>query len=192
MQPFTPLLISWISRGELGTLVNVDKVGRGHNLHGNRLASGFYINELIVKLTARNDPHPSLFNVYQDTLRRVEKDRNIEVALRQFEKKLLDELGYGMNLDYEIGTGEALQSNKIYRYRIEEGAEEIHSLSNNPTEVSGTTLIGLRENTLSTTDELREAKSLLRIVLQKYLGNSQIRSRELLTKRTDERRRYDL
>jgi len=183
LQPFNPLTVSWVSKGELGTLVGVEQNERGCVLHGNRLASGFYINELTIKLIARNDPHPGLFGMYQQTLQAIETKPNYEVSLRLFEKRLLDEIGYGLNLDHEMQTGEQLQSDKLYRYRVEEGAEEIDSHPKGPAEVSGATLIGLKNGVLDSTDTLREAKGLLRVVLQNYLGNSTIRSRELLVRK---------
>lgn len=180
LQLFQPLLISWQGRGDLGTLTSVEFLARSHRLTGNRLASGFYINELVVKLIERNDPHPCLYDIYRQTLGELEFSDGYERGLRLFEKRLLDILGYGLNLEYDVGSGHPLHRDKYYFYQPDEGPKEVAAQISGELVIRGSTLIGLREGDLAGKEELDDAKRLLRSLIQNYLGDAQIRSRELL------------
>ena len=60
--------------------------------------SGFYLNELLLKLTERCDPHPEIFAAYAACIEALVGGEAEEAALRRFEKRLLDNLGYGLEL----------------------------------------------------------------------------------------------
>ena len=103
LQPFTPLLLSWSGRGELMTLVDVEAEAPNAMLQGMVLMSGFYVNELLLRLLRRHDPHPQLFLYYDQLLQRLarlegDNPPELAIALRLFEKVLLDEIGYGLVL----------------------------------------------------------------------------------------------
>ncbi len=68
LQPFQPLLISWVGRGELATLSGAEANGPPQRLQGKSVISGFYINELLLRLLHRHDPHAALFDGYARTL----------------------------------------------------------------------------------------------------------------------------
>ena len=107
LQPFRPLRLSWSGRGELGTLTGVEADGVAPPLQGPGLYSAFYVNELLVRLLARQDPHPPLYALYRDSLERLARCTDIEPVLRIFEKRLLEEIGYGLLLDCEVEHGDA-------------------------------------------------------------------------------------
>jgi DNA repair protein RecO (recombination protein O) len=60
--------LSFSGRGELKTLTAREAAGTAVSLRGDRLYSGLYVNELLVRLLHRYDPHPQLFVAYGDTL----------------------------------------------------------------------------------------------------------------------------
>ena len=68
LQPFAPLKVSWVRRGELGRLTHVEAEGLSHALEGQRLLAGFYANELLLRLTARDDPNPAIYSCYSRSL----------------------------------------------------------------------------------------------------------------------------
>lgn len=187
LQPFQPLIVSWRSRGELGTLTAVERKGITHALEGNRIAAGFYINELIYKLIVRDDPNPNLYVCYDQAVRDLSIGNRVEVTLRRFEKKLLDELGYGLILDHEVNTGSLIESHKLYHYQMEAGPIETRATSATTTEIHGATLLGMLNDKLETKQQLMESKHLLRAILQHYLGNTIIRSRELIISEEQQR-----
>lgn len=143
LQPFTPLLISWGGKGDLQTLKSIESTGLAMNLTGRWVMSGFYLNELLMRLLIRHDPHASLFNHYESTLKllstiagiaagtaastEANNDEKESVSgqhqriLRLFEKNLLHELGYGLILDHDVESGVAIEIGKNYQYYPEKG-----------------------------------------------------------------------
>jgi len=111
LQPFQPLLVSWRGRGELKTLADVEAQGMALQLSSQPLVSGFYLNELLMRLVARFDAQLTLFGCYDASLRAlavVQDDVALERVLRYFERDLLAALGYALVLDCEVETGRPL------------------------------------------------------------------------------------
>ena len=98
LQPFTESLVSWSGRGEAGHLTSAERVRPPATLAGDRLMSGFYANELLLKLLPREDPHPRLFASYETALAELAAGSAQAPVLRRFELALLTELGYALPL----------------------------------------------------------------------------------------------
>jgi DNA repair protein RecO (recombination protein O) len=102
---FQPLELGWFGAGELRTLARAEWQRAWPMLAGPRLLLGYYLNELLQRLLAREDAHPALFDLYSDTLQKLAlaptDTMQHEVLLRRFEKALLRELGYGLTLDFD-------------------------------------------------------------------------------------------
>ena len=98
LEPLTGLALSWTGRGELHTLTDVD-APRRYRLSGHALMGGFYACELIMRLLARDDPHPPLYDSLIALLDGLDAGAPAIVALRFFERDLLDVLGYGISLE---------------------------------------------------------------------------------------------
>jgi DNA repair protein RecO (recombination protein O) len=99
LQPFVPLLVSWAGRGEAPRLTGAEihqAVAVDEPLPQARVMSAWYLSELVLSLTARHDPQPELFGHYAEALVGLRRDAGQERALRLFEKRLLDVLGYGV------------------------------------------------------------------------------------------------
>jgi len=179
--PHQELLLSWVGRGELYTLTDVEQKTLIPRITGKRLASAFYINELLIRLLHRNDPHRGLYTAYRTTLESLaDNTRDINPALRLFEKRLLDELGYGLVLEMAVDTNEQLIDNQYYTYHVEHGPVSIVDSSEAAPVIHGSTLKALQKEVMTDEQCLREAKQLLRYVLQHYLGNYELKSRFLL------------
>ncbi len=178
--PFHPLLLSWSGRGELPTLTGADPEGPARMLRGRALFSGFYLNELLMKLLPRNDAHAELFNVYRRTLVDLGGSGDLDGTLRMFEKRLLDALGYGPALERVADTGTPVAPERRYRYVPERGPVEDACAGSGPV-VSGRTLLALAEGRLDGEDgrERAEAKRLMRAILAPHLGPRPLGSREL-------------
>ena len=146
LQPFIPLIVSWTGNGDLGTLTAVEPQGSVMWLSGRAMMNGFYINELMLRLLHRHDPHPHLFDEYTGVLQRLSaitegaisklpEDMQSETsfreqwALRIFEKNLLRELGYGLVLDHDVMTGQPIIKDEYYDYYFDKGPESIKDLS---------------------------------------------------------------
>ena len=121
LQVFTPLLISWSGLHELKTLGAVELNGMPIPLNHEPLFCAFYLNELLMRLLHKDDPHPTLFDLYHHSLLRLADRESIPIILRLFEKKLLDELGYGLPLKFEAKTRDKIHPNRFYRYEHQSG-----------------------------------------------------------------------
>ena len=181
--PFRLLLLSWSGRGELPTLTGADIESRVRPLAGRALFSGFYLNELVMKLLPRNDPCPELFEDYRQAVGALGSNGAPDVVLRTFEKRLLDALGYGPTLDRAVDTGAPISADKRYRYIPEHGPmEEAGPADGLP--VSGRTLLALAAGAMAAEGEREraEARRLMRSILASYLGPRPLGSRKLFAR----------
>ncbi len=180
LSAFQPLLIGWSGRGELPTLTGAEFEGAGAVLTGRALLCGFYLNELLMRLLHRHDPHERLYAVYGATVRRLGGETDTtEAALRIFEKRLLEEVGYGLVLDREVADNSPIVSEALYRYVPDRGPLPAGRAGAEGIPMHGASLLALAREELQGGTELVEAKRLLRGVLARHLGDKPLRSREL-------------
>jgi DNA repair protein RecO (recombination protein O) len=175
LQPFAPLLVACRGRGEVLTLTNVEAAAAPFALAGQRLFCGLYVNELVLALTRRQDPHAELFAAYLQALQAMLAGADIEAALRRFEVQLLAELGFGLQLRVEADGRTPVRAELRYEYRVEEGPAPVPDGRG----VSGATLLGLADGKPLGEEGRREAKRLLRSVLDHHLGGRALHSRDL-------------
>lgn len=121
LEPLQALLLDWSGRGELQTLAGVEPQGRAHPLRGEALLSAMYVNELLVRLTARNDPHPRLFDRYAALLEELVATPSLAWSLRRFERDLMSAIGYALELDSDAESGLPLDPARDYDYLPEQG-----------------------------------------------------------------------
>jgi DNA repair protein RecO (recombination protein O) len=181
LQPFSELLVSWSGRGEAGQLTGAERVRPPAQLAGDRLMSGFYANELLLKLLERHDPYPGLFEAYAVLIAQLlDGAADAQRALRLFEKRLLDELGFGLSLDRDRTTGALLDAGRSYRYRIDGGPELLDGVAEGTLIFSGASLLSLAREELADARSVAEARRLLRAALDQCLGGRPLRTREVL------------
>ena len=178
LQMLRPVLLSWSMRGELGTLTGVDSRGAMDVFSGRQVLCACYLNELLMRLLTRHDPHPELFAAYEDALLMLGSAE--EQALRLFEKRLLQALGYGLLLDCEYDSGVAVLAGNLYEYRMEKGPVRCMHATENGVFLQGASLLALHAENLQDPRVLREVKQLMRAALALYLGERPLRTREVL------------
>lgn len=183
LQPFQPLLLSWSGRGELHTLTAAEATGSVQRLSGTAVISGFYLNELLMRLLPRDDPHPGLYSSYCTTLEQLQRETGSEWALRLFERDLLQELGYGLQLTHDSMDGLPLVAEQQYCYHHEYGPQLEVGGGADCLAVSGATLLALHSGEPQGEQCRREAKRLMRSILHRYLGSRPLASRELFQAR---------
>ena len=150
-------------------------------LTGERLMSGFYANELLLKLLQRHDPHPALFDAYATLLERLRAvDQDAGRALRIFEKRLLEELGWGLDLEQEAAGGAPIEAMRSYRYALEGGAERVDGVAEGTLIFCGASLLSLAREVLDDPRSLADARRLLRAALDRLLDGRALRTREVL------------
>ena len=179
LQAFLPLRIEWFGRGEVKTLrrfeISAESGSQAIDLAGERLYCGFYLNELLMRLLPREDPHPWLFGFYQQTLAALAGGGELEVALRRFELALLEQLGHAPDLCADL-DGKALDPSGCYCFGTD-GARRCDAAT--PGAVQGATLLALARGELPDADARREAKRLLRRLIGYHLDGRPLKSREL-------------
>ncbi len=177
LQPFRPLAMTWQARGELGTLQTAEPAGAPLALQGRRLVSGFYGNELLIRLLGREDPHPGLFECYVGYLEALTTVSDEAVAVRAFERDLLGLLGYGLALTVDADDQPVVPEG-WYRYDPGRGAVPVAGPNGGGVIVSGDLLIGLAVPRPSS-QVARASRALMRAAMAPHLGDRPLRSREL-------------
>jgi len=183
MQPFTPLLLSWFGKAELKTLHAAEWQGGLIAPQGRGLMCGFYLNELLLRLLARGDPHEALYDAYARTLARLAQEAQgaeFEHILRRFEKSLLGEIGYAATFDVDAESGERVQPGADYVFQPERGAWRVSEAGQEGVRVSGRTLLALAADDFRDSATLVEAKPLMRALINHYLGAKPLYTRQLL------------
>ncbi|MEL0083249.1 MAG: DNA repair protein RecO [Gammaproteobacteria bacterium] len=178
LESFQPLWLSWAGKGELKTLREVEPERLVTPPTGAALAAAYYVNELILRTCMRQDPHPRLYTDYVTLLEILVTQPQFEASLRYFEKRLLSELGYGLELSGDC-QGAPLRADKDYRYVADQGAVPANRQTDGSGEiVAGDLLIALAGERLSE-QQLDDAKRLMRQLLRPHLGNRPLESRRL-------------
>jgi DNA repair protein RecO (recombination protein O) len=178
-QPFRRLNLAWLMRRELGTLTRIEAADAREPPAGSAVMAGFYLNELLLRLLHRHEPHAELFDAYAAALEGIRDEAGREAALRVFEKRLLASLGYGMVLDREADSGRPLEAERCYYYRADLGPCTAPPQGSAAVAVSGAALYALREERLVDTGHLAETKRLMRMLLSEHLGGRPLASRDL-------------
>lgn len=178
---FQPLLLDWAGKSELRTLHKAEWQGGLAQLKGTALLCGFYLNELIIKLLHRDDPHELLYQAYHGTLYALSSGYDHAVTLRCFEKQLLKELGYALTLDHDVASGETIQPARRYHYVIERGPVQSDGGGDeNRLELTGQTLLDINRDDYSNPVTMQQSKALMRVLINHYLGNQTLNTRRLL------------
>jgi DNA repair protein RecO (recombination protein O) len=178
--PYTEHHFQWQGRGELKTLIQAEPIQAPVFLKQESLFLGLYINELLYKLLHQNDPHQSLYEFYRQLMTQLSSSEIQQPVLRRFEMLLLEELGYGLVLDTEAETGQAVSAESLYYYIPDQGLKLIQDqTADNLNTFSGTDIMALRQGQLEQQSALRAAKQLTRQVIDFYLDGKELNSREL-------------
>lgn len=178
LQPFTPLLLSFSGHSQLKSLVATESARAMLVLRGERLFSGLYLNELLVRLLHRNDAHPTLFAAYDHALQALAGVTAVDAVLRRFELTLLDELGYGFDPGFEGASGRPICAQRWYRYEAGVGLVALTQDHRSGSDFCGAHLLALASGDY-TGPSRQTAKRLLREALAVHLGSEPLRSRDL-------------
>jgi len=180
---FHLLRLGWSGSGELGTLRTAEWSGALQPLGGRGLMCGFYVNELLLRLLPREDPHERLFDVYGETLARLGAQTDLAVVLRTFEKRMLAELGYAPLLERDAES-RPIDPQRRYLYEPERGPVPARpgragELSGDLT-VSGQTLLDVAADDYGRAETREEARGLMRALIAQRLHGQELHTRSVL------------
>ena len=179
LQPFRQLEFSWIKRGQLGTLTAADLNIGWPQLRGRTLYCGLYLNELLIRLTGVENPDQQLYLAYGRALHELSTLGDKRVALRRFEKQLLNSLGVGLALEFDMQHNHPVQSDCQYLFDPLQGPVLARSESVADT-VPGELLLQLAADNYSEEKWLPGMRRLLQTALQIQLGGKQLASQKIL------------
>ncbi len=179
LQTFQPLQASWSGKSELRTMIDAEWVGGMLPLEKTALLCGFYLNELLVKLLARDDPHPALFDHYVATLNQLAHNEPAPIVLRKFERALLKETGVAADLTRCTDTRTSVDAARNYVVDPERGPRQASPDDSWPV-VSGKTLLDMEREDYADPVTQAQSKQLMRFLLAHHLGGAPLNTRQIL------------
>lgn len=181
LQAFQPVSLSWSGAGELKTLTRAEWRGGMPLPSGAALLCGFYLNELVLKLLPREDPHPALYRAYADALSALAAAAEPAPVLRRFELTLLAELGYALQLAAEGDTGAPIDPDARYHYAFDRGAQRgAPPPGVRWPVVRGATLVALAAGRFDDAATAADAKRLMRDIIDHHLDARTMQSRKVV------------
>ncbi len=181
LQGFQPLLLSWYGQQELRTLLRAEWRGGLPLLTGRALLCGFYLNELVLKLLAREDPHAELYASYERALADLAAGEGQAPVLRRFELDLVAALGYALALTHEADSGAPIDPSARYHYVFDRGPQRAPPQPGlRLPVVHGETLLALASRRFDDAATAAEAKRLMRDVIDHYLERRGVQSRRVV------------
>lgn len=175
---FCPLLIGWSGRNEVKTLVRAEWCGGLAPLRGDALLAGFYMNELLVRLLARNDAHEQLFAAYAQALGELARGAQPAPALRAFELALLRETGFLPALDHSE-DGAAIDPGARYRIESARGLVRADDGGDDLT-IRGATALAMAHGDFADPRVAGESKAALRRLIRYHLDGRPLNTRRIL------------
>lgn len=178
LEPLAVLQIGWTGRGELYTLTAAEGE-RSVQLAGNRLLGGFYACELVLRLTAREDPHAGIHDSLRALLGALADGAPAVVALRFFERDLLEGIGYGLPLTHDPDTSVAVDADAAYAWHPQRGLYRGEAVDE-AVAVPGSALLGLAAGRFQSRADIHAARDMLRAVIASHLGGRPLKSLQTL------------
>lgn len=176
---FQPLQLGWYGKGEVRTLTRAEWIGGQPLLQGEALLCGFYLNELLLRLLPREDPHEVLFERYREALQGLAFGAATGPILRAFEKALLREIGYALVLERDGESGCGVDPAKTYAYDPERGPREISAAAQGDLKLAGQTLLDIARDDFSSSVTQQQAKLLMRTLINHRLEYQPLKSRRI-------------
>lgn len=178
-EPFVPLVASWSRRGEMGTLTSLESAGPRRVLTGRALWCGLYVNELLLRLLQRDDPHPDVFDACDIVLGGLaDGDEPQSMLLRRFELALLQGMGVAPDFGFDAAAGEAIEADGLYHLQPEVGFVPVDRPG--PGVFGGTAIRSIAAGSTDDRETAREMRELMRLLIDHQLAGRELASRRLL------------
>ena len=179
LRPFQPLLVSWSGRADGGTLTAAEAGDGPVALPAERLMSGFYLNELLLRLLPKEDRHEALYDAYAAALRQLAGGAE-QAALRGFESVLLEELGYGLDLVRDAGSGRPLETDRYYHFEPGRGVIAVRDGESDADSVAGCDVRGVAHGEFGQALVLKAARRIYGAAIAHCLEGRGLASREVM------------
>lgn len=164
-QPFTPLEVSWVRRGEMATLTGAEPLGTAPTLTGRALWCALYANELVLRLVPRDDADPGIFSAYSSLLPLLTDAARQADALRGFELELLTGLGVAPDLAVSTDSNQPVDAEGWYRVDPVRGPAPAATGCG----ISGRVLLALADRGRQRPDDAAAARRVMRQLIDHQL-----------------------
>lgn len=178
---FVRLELEYIYKQQLSILCETIELPTTFTLKGKSLYCAYYLNELLLHLLPEHEPHPAIFQLYQQTLEQLSYQQVFEPILRRFELNLLNELGYAVDWQTTCELSQVVKEEKNYIYVHEQGiflADSYLLVQHSPV-ISGKALLAMAKMNFNEAHLMQQIKQLMRYVLAQYLEHRTLKSREI-------------
>jgi DNA repair protein RecO (recombination protein O) len=186
LQPLQHIRFDAVQRGELAQLSAAEAVDEAPRLAGEAMLSGFYLNELMLRLAPRHADQGTLYAIYGETRARLALgDLSLGWTLRRFERDLLEALGVGFDWGYD-GEGDAIDPAARYRLDPEQGPRRVreeaahagHAARSDT--ATGRGLLDLAADREPQNEDMPGLRRAMRALLLHHLGGRGLKSWELI------------
>ncbi|WP_305806270.1 DNA repair protein RecO [Stenotrophomonas sp. YIM B06876] len=182
LQPLQWIRFDAVQRAELAQLRRVEALDAAPRLSGHAMLAGFYVNELLLRLTPRQDPLPELYDAYGRVRGRLATDNPLAWTLRRFERDLLDAVGVGFDWRH-AGDGQPVDPAARYLLDPQEGPQRLLSdrgASERRGMATGAALLALAADCQPGPEDLASLRRGMRTLLVHHLGGRGLKSWEML------------
>jgi len=179
LRPFVPLLVSWSGGADGGTLTAAEAPVATPALAPGRLFSGYYLNELLLKLLPREDRHETLFDAYAAALVGLASGDE-QLSLRSFERVLLDELGYGVELSRDAATGRPLDADRYYHFEPGRGVLAVRDADPVAGGNAGRDVLAVARGDFASPEALKAARAIYGAAIAQCLEGRGLASRDVM------------
>jgi len=179
LRPFSPLLVSWSGRQDGGTLTNAELAGGAPAPAPAVLMSCYYLNELLLKLLAHEDRHDVIYDAYATALAELAAGGEPE-ALRRFERVLLDQLGYGVDLARDAGSGRPVDPERYYHFQPGQGVLVVRDEALGPGVHAGRDLLSVAHGEYGLPAAQRAARGIYGAAIAHCLEGRGLASRDVM------------
>lgn len=179
LQPFLPLLVSWSGRADGGTLTGAELAHAVTPLPPAQLLSGFYLNDLLLRLVPKEDRHERLYDAYAAALLQLGAQAGHR-PLREFERVLLDELGYGLELARDADSGGTLEPDRYYHFEPGRGVMAVRDTAANAEGYRGAELLAVARGELADPQALVTARRVFGAAIAHCLEGRGLASRDVM------------
>jgi len=179
LRPFVPVLVSWSGRADGGTLTTAEAAGVAPTLASSRLMSAFYLNELLLKLLPKEDRHEELYDAYASALAELAAGEE-QPALRAFERVLLEELGYGLDLSRDASSGRPVESDRYYHFEAGRGVLAVRDADPGPESHAGRAVLAVARGDFGARDAQKAARGIFGAAIALCLEGRGLASRDVM------------
>lgn len=179
LNPFTRLLISFQGKTDLKLLTSFEAELPNFHLTEKHLYSGFYLNELLVRLLPELDPHADIFHLYQKSVQSLHEQQDLEPVLRNFELCLLVSLGYAVDFTVDAKSGLPIDTEQNYYLDTQQGFFRADENSPAKEHIKGSYIVAMARHDYQQLEVRQVAKRITRSLFRPLLGAKPLMSREL-------------